>query len=70
MDPLRIGARLLSRGMRRGNGLLTFFGALLAARGILRWLERPKRELIYSRKLRAGESLRIGLVDDGDQPNR
>ncbi len=70
MDPLRLGARLLSRGMRRGNPALTLVGAVLAARGILRWLDRPDRELIYSRRLRAGETIKIGLADEGAQPSR
>ena len=35
MDPLRDGAKFLSRGMRGGNGLLTFVGALLVARGVV-----------------------------------
>ncbi len=62
MDPLRTGAKLLSRGMRGGNAALTFVGALLAARGILRWLDRPDRELLYSKRLKPGEAIKIGLV--------
>ncbi len=63
MDPLRTGARLLSRGMRGGNAGLTFIGALLAARGIMRWLDRPDRELLYSKRLAPGESIKIGLAE-------
>ena len=65
VDPLRTGARLLSKGMRGGNGALTLLGALLAARGILRWLDRPDRELLYSKRLKPGQSLRI-TVPKGD----
>jgi len=65
VDPLRTGARLLSKGMRGGNSALTLVGALLAARGILRWLERPDRELVYSRRLKPGESLKIGVSERG-----
>lgn len=65
VDPLRTGARLLSKGMRGGNGALTLLGALLAARGIVRWLERPDRELLYSKRLKPGQSLRI-TVPKGD----
>ncbi len=65
MDPLRTGARLLSKGMRGGNGALTLLGALLAARGIVRWLDRPDRELLYSKRLKPGQSLRI-TVPKGD----
>jgi hypothetical protein len=59
VDPLRTGARLLSKGMRGGNGALTLLGALLAARGIVRWLDRPDRELLYSKRLKPGQSLEI-----------
>ena len=52
--------------MRGGNAALTFVGALLAARGILRWLDRPKRELLYSRRLAPGESIRVGLIEPSD----
>jgi len=65
VDPLRTGARLLSKGMRGGNGALTLLGALLAARGIVRWLDRPDRELLYSKRLKPGQSLRI-TVPKGD----
>lgn len=65
VDPLRTGARLLSKGMRGGNGALTLLGALLAARGIVRWLDRPDRELLYSKRLKPGQSLRIS-VPKGD----
>ncbi|MEE9297826.1 MAG: hypothetical protein V3V29_02165 [Acidimicrobiia bacterium] len=70
MDPLRTGARFLSRGMRGGNAALTVLGAFLAVKGILRWLDRPDRELLYARELRPGESIRIGLVDGESQPSR
>ena len=66
MDPLRTGARLLSKGMRGGNPALTLLGALLAARGIMRWLDRPDRELLYSRRLAPGESVKVGLVADSE----
>jgi hypothetical protein len=63
MDPLRTGAKLLSRGMRGGNAALTFVGALLAARGVLRWLDRPDRELVYSKRLKPGEAIKIGVAE-------
>jgi len=64
VDPLRTGARLLSRGMRGGNGALTLLGALLAARGVLRWLERPDRELLYSKRLKPGQRLEIRVPEE------
>ena len=63
MDPLRAGARLLSRGMRQGNGALAFVGGLLLARALLRWLDGPDEELVYSRKLKRGERVTVGFVD-------
>lgn len=68
MDPLRIGARLLSRGMRRSNPALTLVGAALAAYAVAKWLDRPERELLYARKLKRGQSIKIGVADP--QPSR
>lgn len=73
MEPLRTGARLLSRGMRGGNGLITLAGALLVARAILRWLDGPGEEQVYSRTLKPGEEMRVVLrrLDDrGDAQRR
>ena len=64
MDLMRTGVRFLSRGMRGGNAAVTLLGALLAARGILKMLYRPSRELIYSRRLAPGEHIQIGLADE------
>jgi hypothetical protein len=47
--------------MRGSNGFLTLIGALLVARGILRWLDGPDEELVYSRTLKPGESISVGL---------
>lgn len=61
MDRFQTGATLFSRGLRRGNAALTFIGAVLVARAFARWLERPDRELLYSKRLKPGQSLRIGV---------
>lgn len=61
MDALKDGARLLSKGMRGSNGLITFVGAVLVARGIIRWLDGPSEELVYSRRLKPGERVTIDL---------
>jgi hypothetical protein len=61
MDQLRTGARLLSRGMRGGNGVMTLVGALLAARAVARWLDRPDRELLYRKRLKPGQAIRIAV---------
>jgi hypothetical protein len=66
MDTLMSGARLLSKGMRSGNGALTFVGGLLVARGILRWLDGPAEELVYSRRLKPGERLEVAVTRMGD----
>jgi hypothetical protein len=63
MEHLRTGARLLSRGMRGGNAAVTLVGAVLAARAVAKWLDRPDRELLYSRKLKPGQGLRIEIPD-------
>jgi hypothetical protein len=48
--------------MRRGNGVLTLVGALLVARGIVRWLDAPSEELVYSRTLKPGQRVTVDLV--------
>lgn len=69
MDALRLGGRLLSRGMRNGKGALTFIGAVLVARGVLRWLEPEKGELLYSQTLRPGEEVTVRLAEvEGETP--
>lgn len=53
---------MLSRGVREANGALTAIGALLVLRAFVRWLDGPSEELVYSRRLSRGESIRIGLA--------
>ena len=53
-------------GARRGNSALTGLGMALVAVGWVRRLYRPDRELIYSRKLRRGEAIRIRLLGADD----
>ncbi len=66
MDLIRYGARALFGGARRGSSPLAGLGAVLLAVGWLRKLSRPKRELIYSRNLRHGETVRIRLLESGE----
>lgn len=47
--------------MRGGNGLLTLVGAVLVARGVMRWLDGPSEELVYSRRIKPGERISIAL---------
>jgi hypothetical protein len=60
---MRGGAKLLSRGLRDANGALTLIGALLVLRSIVKWLDGPAEELVYTRTLRRGESVRVGLTE-------
>jgi hypothetical protein len=66
MDLIRNGMRAFFAGARRGNAPLTGIGTLLMAAGVLRRTARPKRELVYSRKLRRGDVLRIRLLQPED----
>ncbi|HSR14388.1 MAG TPA: hypothetical protein VLL51_01455 [Gemmatimonadales bacterium] len=66
MDLIRQGTRAFFGGARRGSTALTGLGAALLAIGWVRRLARPKRELLYSRDLRKGDSLRIRLLGAGD----
>jgi len=66
VDLIRHGARALFGGARKGNPGLTGLGMALIAVGWVRRLYRPDRELIYSRKLRRGEAIRIRLLDADD----
>lgn len=57
--------------MRNGKGALTFIGAVLVARGVLRWLEPEKGELLYSQTLRPGEEVTVRLAEvegEGETP--
>jgi hypothetical protein len=62
VDVLRRGIGLAFRGARRGNPALTGVGAALAAIGLVRRMARPKRELLWAKTLKPGESYRIRVV--------
>lgn len=66
MDLFKDGARTLFGGARRGNSPLVGLGAAMLALGWLKRLYRPDRELIYSRTLRRGETIRIKLLGEDD----
>ncbi len=66
MNLIRQGARALFGGARRGSAPLTGLGAALLVVGWLRRLARPKRELIYARNLRKGETVGIRLLRSGE----
>jgi len=56
---IKTGASLLARGVRRNNPPLSFAGAALLAIAVIRTMNRPKRELLWSRTLEAGQGVRI-----------
>lgn len=67
MNLIGTGLRQLAGGLRRGNAALAGLGAALMAVGWLRRTARPKRELLYARTLKPGETLRIRLVEGDEQ---
>lgn len=52
---------MFSRGMRGANGLVTFVGAVLVARGILRWFDGPDEELVYTKRIKPGDRVTVSL---------
>ena len=58
---LRIGARVLAGGARKGNSALAGAGAAMVAVALLRRAAGPRRRLLYARTLEEGESLRIAV---------
>jgi hypothetical protein len=54
-------------GLRRGQSPLSGLGAALLAIGWVRTLYRGDRELIWSRTLKPGDSIRIRLVGSDDE---
>jgi hypothetical protein len=58
---LRIGARALAGGARKGNGALAGVGAAMVAIALLRRTGGPRRRLLYARTLEEGETLRIAV---------
>lgn len=66
MDLFDRGLRRLLGAIRSENAGLAFVGAALTAIGLVRRLNRPRRELLYSRTLRDGESLKITLLGPED----
>lgn len=68
MDFLRTGIRALAGGARRGNALLAALGTAGAVIGAFRRFARPRKQLLYSRTLRPGETLRIRLLGMDEEP--
>ena len=66
MNLIKDGARTLFGGARKGNTPLVGLGAAMLALGWVRRLYRSDRELIYTRKLRKGDAIRIRLLGADD----
>lgn len=67
MDFIKIGIRTLAGGARRGNALLAGLGTAAAVIGAFRRYARPAKQLLYSRTLRPGETLRVRLLGIDDE---
>lgn len=67
MDLIRIGARTLAGGARRGNALLSGLDTALLIVGWLKRRRGPRRRLLFAHTLRPGEALRIRRVDADDE---
>lgn len=67
VDMVRRGIRLAFRGARRGNTALTGVGSALAAIGLVKRMARPRRELLWAKTLRPGETYRIRVVGSGEE---
>lgn len=59
MDILGIGLRRLLGAVREQNAPLVLLGAALVAVGLARRLDPAGERLVYSKKLKPGESIRV-----------
>jgi len=64
-----MGARRLLAAIRAQNIPVVALGAAIAAIGLIRRLEGPQERLVYSQRLKPGESVRVGLAA-ADQARR
>jgi hypothetical protein len=64
------GWKLLTKGIRRGDHLRTFVGAALLAIALARWLDEPKRQMVFSQRLRRGGRVVVAVPPKGRQRRR
>jgi hypothetical protein len=64
------GWKLLIKGIRRGDHLRTFVGAALLAIALARWFDEPKRQMVYSQRLRPGGRMVVAVPPKGRQRRR
>lgn len=67
MDILGTGLRRLLGAIRGQNIPLVLLGAAIVAIGLARRIEPPGDTLVYSKKLKTGESIRVRLAGAEDQ---
>ena len=63
---ISFGLTYLARGIRRGNTPMAALGAAALGLGLLRRYTRPTPELLFSTRLKPGESLRLRAFRPGD----
>ena len=56
---ISLGLTYLARGIRRGNTPMAAFGALALGVGVVRHFSKPTPELLYSTRLKPGQSLNL-----------
>lgn len=64
------GWKLLVKGIRRGDHLRTFFGAALLAIALARWLDEPKRQTVFTQRLRPGGRMVVAVPPKRRQRKR
>ncbi|OFW66713.1 MAG: hypothetical protein A2Z12_08880 [Actinobacteria bacterium RBG_16_68_21] len=70
MDLLARGLRRLNGAVRSGNVPLALLGAAIAALGVVRRLEGPKEELVYTTTVRRGQRVEIAVTSPEAQRTR
>ena len=68
MDFIKTGIRALAGGARQGNALLAGLGTAAAVVGAFRRFRRPRRQLLYARTLRPGQTLQIKVTGGDEEP--
>lgn len=66
MDILGTGTRRMLGAIREQNIPLVLVGAALVAIGLARRLDPPGDQLVYSKRLKPGESVKVALVEGED----
>ena len=70
MDAISSGTRRLLAAVREGDATLALLGAAIAAYGLIRRLEGPREELVYSATVRRGQRVEIAVAAPQAQRTR